>query len=412
MTTASTSTQQPQQTLLQPVILPLSFSFTYRKRRFEESFEQMHANDTCCNDGASPHTQKRANTTTTFINVFTDEELQQQQDFGDSSGSQQSPDVERKLIDSGMCTPCWQTRQQMYERREHSNSGLLHTLYAYRQFFVELFALFRQRNKLKKATTETRDAMKNVLSTYGIGYRKRPISLRTPFEEGMKNRFIIFRGWICPSAIRAIHLASMAILLGREQEAFAEALSFIQNVLLPTLIFMHEALARRSKASSSRERTALLRLDSIQDESCEHNDVFMKFLWQSNVTVAEQECAEFRQSQTRERVRYELQRNDHHSTPHHNYMLPEIPLTTMGLLQTVVNDYKSGAIELPATEQRFCEALYRGGRSGADYMLPHQTPVKSRPEHRIEMDSAGKNHFLVTPLETNIATTPPLTTAE
>ena len=296
-------------------------------------------------------------------------------------------------IGNRRCTHCCHTPTERYGNATQHNIGLLHTLYAYGDFFAELFKIYEARLALGKPSTAIRDRVASLMTAYNLSHRSRPVSLRVPFEQGLKNQsYIHFNGWLCPSVARALSLATVVLTSERRARNFMTGINYHQNVVLPTLVYLHEALARRAKSNKPSSSSAYaLRLAPIQDEVSQHTDVFLTFLTSTSVRDAEQQCREFAASQCAASART-------NTGQHPNaYVMEEMSNGAMHALQTVLNAYNDNQMTRADTEDAFCRALYENGRSGMDYMMPGQTPVTPRAWHAIRRGSDHAAQFVDAP---------------
>jgi len=303
-------------------------------------------------------------------------------------------------IGTRQCTHCCMTPAERYVNTQH-NIGLLHTLYAYGDFFAELFKIYEARLALGKPSTEIRDRVASLMTVYNLSHRSRPVSLRVPFEQGLKNNsYIHFNGWLCPSVTRALSLATVVLTSERRARNFMTGINFHQNVVLPTLIYLHEALARRAKAK--KQSAYAVRLAPIQDEVSQHSDVFLSFLTTTSVRDAERQCSEFAASQFAALVPWNVGRHPN------AYVMEEMSNGTMSALQTVLNAYNDNQMTRAESEDAFCRVLYENGRSGMDYMMPGQTPVTPRDWHAIRRGTDHAAQFVDTPPPTPAHVAAPL----
>lgn len=288
-----------------------------------------------------------------------------------------------------VCAECGHSARQRYEQRGNgAYCGLLHTLFAYQQLYVELFALYERRQAEPRSRNAVHEALAALLERYDISMRARPVAFYVPFETGLKpNSEIVFNGWICPSVRRALTIAAQ-LILGNRRALDAAVNRFTQNVLLPSLIYLHDALHRRAKEPLKKKREGTLKLSHAQDELTVHPDKLFTFIATCGVRSAERDCAAFAQLQ-REQLAI-AERNAGAG----RYLLGELPSATMHALQTVLRAVTDGAYSTQYAEAELCGALRRGGRSGVDYLMPGRTGVATLPSHAIEFGVDRVLHFV------------------
>jgi hypothetical protein len=408
-----TSSASPLFTVLPPPQpLPITYPFGERKRRFALDLAEQTAAQ------HMPATKRAATSSSTYeyrsepyiINIPpTDDDDEDDLELNESTTSVSNvvhfPTV---LHNQTYCQTCSKTPAERYSVRECSNYGLLHTLYAYRVFFTQLFALYRQRKEEKKMSAELRGKFKGLLHAYNIGYRSRPVSLRDPMEKDMANQYVTVNGWVCPALSRALYRAFIVIVGGTQYRESMVDNKFFHDVVLPTLVYLHETLTRRAKEKKEKKRNAPFKLDIIQDESSaalsSDNpsaadaaaavtiDKFLKFLKTEGVQSAEHYIPAFalQQAQARIAIYDNGGANQQRQFREGRLLLAELPVATMGAIEKVLFDYRDELITLEETEQAFCAALVANGRSGVDYLLPGQTVYVSKANDQVKFDMSTR----------------------
>ncbi len=407
-TTDTTTTTTAAAAFVKPRLPALNISFQERKRRFYSDVERALYTAVDTDESSAMHVHKSARVadsmpaTPRIIYVTREDGASRNANHDDAStttsttsggGTHSAPALPYQgvvNIQKHKCICCWMTYDQRLTMTQH-NYGLLHTLYAYRKFFVELFALYERRVIGGKRSKEITDQLASLMLAYGMSHRSRPVALRVPFEEGLKGlSYIHFNGWVCPSVSRAVSLATLMITSERNQRNIKINLDYNANVVLPTLIYLHEALARRVKLGK-KQYNSPVRLAPIQDAVSEHDDTFLKFLISSSVKSATEQCEEFARSQAKHWPTCERNKSDTSHPLEHMYLFDDMPNTTMSLLQSVVRAYNDGDMTLDESESALCCALIEGGRSGVDYLFPGQTPVAINPTHSLKYDAATRS---------------------
>lgn len=379
MTSSSTITNTDISNSPQP--LPLGYPYAERKRRFALDMAEHNAVE------QMPASKRAAFERQVYIIKVPLEGEEKDEDDTDATSTTNIVQYNCVKHDNVKCTTCQKTALERYQDTLYSNYGLLHTLYAYREFFFQLFIIYRQRREEKKMSSELRGKLKGLLKAYSIGYRARPISLRDPMENDMTNKYVTVNAWICPAVSRALYRAHVLNIGGRQYRESSVDNKFFHDVVLPTLIYLHESLARRAREKKEKKRNASLKLDLIQDESCEGfdnannaRDIFVHFLAVSGVSGAESDIADFAVQQRMAMI----QRTETYKEG--AYLFAELPSETMSAIAKVQFDYNDGLISLDDTEQGFCAALAANGRSGVDYLLPGQNLYKPKPGDQMKFD--------------------------
>jgi len=137
--------------------------------------------------------------------------------------------------------------------------GLVHSLYALKEFFSALFVLYR--DAFAKRSVDTRDAncaaqrdFRALLTRFGIALDARCSALIEPFETARplrRSRAEQTRALlVCPNVCAVLSEAWRAIC-GERGALSADAQTFFEQVLLETLVYWHEAAQRRRRDESS-----------------------------------------------------------------------------------------------------------------------------------------------------------------
>jgi len=189
--------------------------------------------------------------------------------------------------------------------------GLVHSLFALRDFFTPLFVLYR--DAFAKRGVDTRDAecsprrqFAELLNAYGIALDARCSALVGPFETARPLRRSraeqTLTPMLCPNVHAVLEEAWRAICGGADTLTDDEQ-NFFDQVLLDTLVYWHEAALRRSQGD--RTQTLLGVEREYESEAAESEELrALRLQRERHTFLAEHKAFSANQSSPLTRLRY------------------------------------------------------------------------------------------------------------